>query len=202
MLHGGKEYDLAQRITRKQLQAGTNRRLEWTYIPMKTIVLDEPFKFRVSDTPEPGPPAAGEALVQVHRLGICGTDYHAYRGRQPFFSYPRILGHELGVEVLALGSEGSGLSVGDLCAVEPYLNCGQCIACRAGKTNCCASLKVLGVHVDGGMRERIVVPVQKLHKSTKLNLDQLALVETLGIGAHAVERAAIQSGENGTNLAN
>lgn len=166
---------------------------------MNTIVLDEPFNFRFTQTAEPASPGPGEALVRVRRLGICGTDYHAFRGRQPFFSYPRILGHELGVEVLALGKEnqkdGKTVQVGDRCAVEPYLNCGQCVACRAGKTNCCASLKVLGVHIDGGMRERIVVPICKLHKSSTLSLDQLALVETLGIGAHAVDRASVQYGE-------
>jgi len=163
---------------------------------MNTIVLDEPFKFRFTQTEEPDQPGPGEALVQVRRLGICGTDYHAFRGRQPFFNYPRILGHELGVEVIALGSESRELHVGDRCAVEPYMNCGHCIACRAGKTNCCASLKVLGVHVDGGMRERILVPIHKLHRSSILSLDQLALIETLGIGAHAVDRASIQKGEN------
>ena len=169
---------------------------------MKTLFLDEPFAFRYEDTPYPAAPGPGEALVQVKRIGICGTDYHAYRGRQPFFSYPRILGHELGVEVLALGptigdaeSTHSAIQVGDRCAVEPYLNCGQCVACRKGKTNCCASLKVLGVHTDGGMREQIIVPVHKLHKSDTLSLEQLALVETLGIGAHAVDRAAIKPGE-------
>jgi 2-desacetyl-2-hydroxyethyl bacteriochlorophyllide A dehydrogenase len=163
---------------------------------MNTIVLDEPFKFRNTQTEEPGDPGPGEALVQVRRLGICGTDYHAFRGRQPFFNYPRILGHELGVEILALGSTNDAINVGDQCAVEPYLNCGSCIACRAGKTNCCSSLKVLGVHIDGGMRERILVPIHKLHQSTTLGLDRLALVETLGIGAHAVDRAAIKSSEN------
>jgi 2-desacetyl-2-hydroxyethyl bacteriochlorophyllide A dehydrogenase len=89
----------------------------------------------------------------------------------------------------------SKLKPGDRCAVEPYLNCGSCIACRRERTNCCANLKVLGVHIDGGMRSRIVVPAHKLHTSAKLSLDQLALVETLGIGCHAVNRAAIERGE-------
>jgi 2-desacetyl-2-hydroxyethyl bacteriochlorophyllide A dehydrogenase len=124
-------------------------------------------------------------------VGICGTDLHAYRGRQPFFSYPRILGHELGVEVLALGpdTEQTRLRVGDRCAVEPYLNCGACSACRRGKTNCCERLQVLGVHRDGGMRESIVVPAHKLHRSAVLPLEQLAVVEMFCIGAHAVRRA-------------
>ena len=163
---------------------------------LKTITLLEPGAFSVTETAEPAAPGAGEALVRVRHVGICGTDLHAYRGRQPFFTYPRILGHELGVEIVALGDgDSSGLKAGDRCAVEPYLNCGQCIACRRGKTNCCASLKVLGVHTDGGMRECLVLPVNKLHRSDTLSLEQLALVETLGIGAHAVDRGGIESGE-------
>lgn len=156
---------------------------------MQTIVLQEPGRFILTETAPPPQPGPGEALVRIRRIGVCGTDLHAFRGRQPFFSYPRILGHELGVEVEALGSETDRVQVGDRCAVEPYLNCGTCIACRRGKSNCCASLQVLGVHCDGGMRERILVPIEKLYPSTTLTLEQLALVETLGIGAHATARA-------------
>jgi 2-desacetyl-2-hydroxyethyl bacteriochlorophyllide A dehydrogenase len=163
---------------------------------MKTIVLEQPEQLRAIETPTPPAPLAGEALVRVQRIGICGTDLHAYRGRQPFFSYPRILGHELGVEIVQLGSPSQTLKAGDRCSVEPYLNCGECIACRRGKPNCCAKLQVLGVHTDGGMREFIVVPQSKLHASQKLSFEQLALVETLGIGAHAVARAQIERGEN------
>jgi 2-desacetyl-2-hydroxyethyl bacteriochlorophyllide A dehydrogenase len=162
---------------------------------MKTVTLEQPFQFTLHDTASPEAPAAGEALVRVHRVGICGTDIHAFRGRQPFFSYPRIVGHELGVEIVDVGPNERGLAVGDRCSVEPYLNCGHCIACRHGKSNCCINLQVLGVHVDGGMREYIKVPITKLHKSSKLSLDQLALVETLGIGSHAVDRAMLGMGE-------
>jgi 2-desacetyl-2-hydroxyethyl bacteriochlorophyllide A dehydrogenase len=161
---------------------------------MKTIVLNNPGHFELIST-DPPTKQPGQAIVRVHRIGICGTDLHAFRGRQPFFSYPRILGHELGVEILEIDANDFGLKVGDRCAVEPYLNCGNCVACRRGKTNCCTSLKCLGVHTDGGMRERIAVPIHKLHKSDELSLDQLALVETLGIGAHAVARANLDAGE-------
>jgi 2-desacetyl-2-hydroxyethyl bacteriochlorophyllide A dehydrogenase len=137
-------------------------------------------------------PDSGEALVRVHRVGICGTDLHAYRGRQPFFSYPRVLGHELGVEVIEMGGKRPDLRVGDRCSVEPYLNCGQCVACRRGKTNCCVQMRVLGVHLDGGMQEYLRIPLTKLHPSARLGYDDLALVETLGIGAHAVLRAQLQ----------
>jgi 2-desacetyl-2-hydroxyethyl bacteriochlorophyllide A dehydrogenase len=159
---------------------------------MKTIILEEPGAFQLTETNLPGQPGPGEALLRVRRVGICGTDLHAFRGRQPFFTYPRILGHELAVEILALGPAEAelGLKVRDICCVEPYLNCGHCIACRQGKTNCCASLQTLGVHTDGGMREQVILPANKLHLAKDAPLDQLAIVEMLCIGAHAVRRAA------------
>ncbi len=155
------------------------------------IALERPGHFIATDGTAPSP-APGEALVRVHRIGVCGTDLHAFAGRQPFFNYPRILGHELGVEIIDPGSEPHGLEPGDRCSVEPYINCGRCIACRCGRFNCCADLKVLGVHIDGGMRPVLAVPARKLHRSSTLAYDQLALVETLAIGAHAVERADIK----------
>jgi 2-desacetyl-2-hydroxyethyl bacteriochlorophyllide A dehydrogenase len=162
---------------------------------MITVTLKEPGTFEVGQANEPGDVPAGHALVKVRRIGICGTDWHAFNGKQPFFAYPRVLGHELGVEVVSMNDPTSDLKPGDKCAVEPYLNCGQCSPCRRGKSNCCTDLKVLGVHIDGGMRERIVVPANKLHRSNKLSLDQLALVETLGIGCHAVARAGVEKGD-------
>ena len=163
---------------------------------MKTIRLEQPGRFALLSTDEPASSLEpDEALVRVRRIGVCGTDIHAFNGNQPFFSYPRILGHELGVEVVAVGSASKHVHPGDRCSVEPYLNCGHCIACRRGKTNCCVNLQVLGVHTDGGMREFIVVPVSKLHPSTHLALDQLALIETLAIGCHAVDRASVEAGE-------
>ena len=162
---------------------------------MQTIILEKPGQFQLAETEPPTELLPGQALVRVRRVGICGTDIHAFKGDQPFFSYPRILGHELGVEVVALDSKVATLKVGDLCAVEPYLNCRVCIACRRGRPNCCVQLQCLGVHTDGGMREIITVPAVKLHRSDTLTLEQLALVETMGIGAHAVERACLQAGE-------
>jgi len=163
---------------------------------MKAIQLFEPGIFRRIEIAEPSAPAAGQALVRVHRIGICGTDIGGYLGKMPFFSYPRIPGHELGVEVLAVGAGVTNVKPGDRCSVEPYMNCGDCHACRKGATNCCANLKVLGVMTDGGLCERFVLPAHKLHPSTKLAYEQLALVETLAIGCHAVDRSALVSGEN------
>jgi 2-desacetyl-2-hydroxyethyl bacteriochlorophyllide A dehydrogenase len=162
---------------------------------MKTIILDTPGQLRLADTEPPGEPGPGEALVRVRKIGVCGTDYHAFRGRQPFFSYPRILGHELGVEVLAVGPQVENVAAGDCCAVEPYFNCGRCPACRRGKTNCCLNLRVFGVHIDGGMRELVLVPAARLHPSSILGLEHLALIEPLSIGAHAVARAQLAADE-------
>lgn len=160
---------------------------------MKTIILEEPGKFHFTETNLEESLRPEEALLKVHRIGICGTDYHAFRGKQPFFSYPRILGHELGVEVIEVGADVTNVKVGDRCSVEPYLNNTQDQAVRRGFTNCGENLSVLGVHQEGGMREYLKVPAQYLHKSDKLSYEQLAVVEPLGIGCHAVNRAGITS---------
>jgi 2-desacetyl-2-hydroxyethyl bacteriochlorophyllide A dehydrogenase len=161
---------------------------------MQTVVLERPGEFRLGQAAEPGPPGPGEARVRVRRVGVCGTDLHAFRGKQPFFTYPRIVGHELGVEVVEAAA-GTGVAPGDRCAVEPYLHCGTCLPCRRGKTNCCVRLQTLGVHIDGGMQESLRLPAAKLHRSAHLSLDELALVEMLTIGAHAVRRAELRPGE-------
>src|ERR1700722_19100422 len=163
---------------------------------MKALLLEAPKSFKNIEMEAPGKPQAGEALVRVHRIGICGTDISGYLGKMPFFSYPRIPGHELGVEVLAVGADVTNVKPGDRCAVEPYINCRNCYACRRGLTNCCEKHQTLGVHCDGGLRPRFLVPARKLHISRKLSFEQLALVETLAIGCHAVDRAAIQADES------
>ena len=163
---------------------------------MKAIQLEQPKQFRRIEVAEAAQPGAGEALLRVHRIGICGTDISGYLGKMPFFSYPRIPGHELGVEVLAVGAGVMNVKPGDHCSVEPYINCGHCYSCRRGHTNCCETNKTLGVMCDGGMCERIVLPARKLHVSQKLSYEQLALVETLAIGCHAVNRGEPKAAEH------
>jgi len=131
----------------------------------------------------------------VSRVGICGTDVAGYLGKMPFYTYPVIPGHELGVTVLAVGEGVENVKVGDRCSIEPYMNCGECFPCRKGATNCCELLEVIGVHKDGGMRERFVLPARKLHPSEKLTMEQLALVETLAIGCNCVNRSACGEGD-------
>jgi 2-desacetyl-2-hydroxyethyl bacteriochlorophyllide A dehydrogenase len=163
---------------------------------MKALLLEAPKLFYKVEIDPPGNPDPGEARVRVHRIGICGTDISGYLGKMPFFSYPRIPGHELGVEVLAVGAGVTNVKPGDRCSVEPYINDPDSYSTKKGKPNCCEKLQVLGVHRDGGMRTEFVLPARKLHVSTKLAFDQLALVETLAIGCHAVNRADIQPGDS------
>ena len=157
---------------------------------MRAVTLLEPGRLATSTVADASEPGRSQALVAVRRVGVCGTDLHAFHGRQPFFSYPRVLGHELGVEVLAVGGEVTNVRPGDRCAVRPYLECGSCDACRRGVPNCCSQLKVLGVHADGGMQERLTLPADHLYPSSVLSYDELAVAETLSIGAHAVVRGA------------
>jgi alcohol dehydrogenase len=157
---------------------------------MKAIQLTAPRHLTPIELDEPTAPGGGEALVCPHRVGICGTDISAYLGKFPLLSYPRIPGHELGIEVLQVGANVHNVRPGDRCAVEPYMNNPDSFASRRDSPNCCQDLKVLGVHIDGGMRERFVVRADKLHPSATLSYEQLALVETLAIGCHAIQRAA------------
>ena len=162
---------------------------------MRAIRLEKPEHFAAVEVDEPDKPGAGEALVEVHRVGICGTDVSGYLGKMPFFTYPVIPGHELGVQVMEVGEGVGNVREGDHCSIEPYMNCGDCYACRKGATNCCESLEVIGVHKDGGMCERFILPARKLHPSTKMTMEQLALVETLAIGCNCVNRSDTRQGD-------
>jgi 2-desacetyl-2-hydroxyethyl bacteriochlorophyllide A dehydrogenase len=157
---------------------------------MKVLVCDKPGELSYQEIDKPVA-APGQAILKVKRIGICGTDLHAYEGTQPFFNYPRVLGHELALEVV----DAAGFEKGEAVTIIPYFNCGKCIACRSGKPNCCTQIKVFGVHIDGGMKEYISVPVSSLLHGEGLSFDELALVEPLAIGAHGVRRANVKEGE-------
>ena len=161
---------------------------------MKYIVCEKPGEFLLKEKAAPKR-KEGEALLQINKVGICGTDLHAYSGNQAFFTYPRILGHELASEVLEIGDNPQGIVAGDKVVIMPYISCGKCVACRNGKTNCCSNITVLGVHGDGGMQEQITVPANILLKANNLSDDQMAIVEPLAIGAHAIRRAALVPNE-------
>jgi threonine dehydrogenase-like Zn-dependent dehydrogenase len=156
---------------------------------MKTLVCSEPRKFEYKTMELPAL-EKNRAIIKIKRIGVCGTDLHAYEGTQPFLSYPRILGHELSGELVA-ADNAPGFQLGETVSFIPYFSCGVCIACRMNKPNCCSSIKVCGVHIDGGMAEFLSVPSSSLLHSNGLSLDEMALVEPLAIGAHGVRRAAV-----------
>jgi 2-desacetyl-2-hydroxyethyl bacteriochlorophyllide A dehydrogenase len=156
-----------------------------------TCITPGELEYGTADVPALKP---GHALLKIKRIGICGTDLHAFEGTQPFFSYPRILGHELAAELLDAG-DADGFEKGEAVTFIPYFNCGGCIACRSAKPNCCVNIQVCGVHTDGGMAEYLQVPSHLLVHGEGLSFDELALVEPLAIGAHGVRRAGVQPGE-------
>jgi 2-desacetyl-2-hydroxyethyl bacteriochlorophyllide A dehydrogenase len=161
---------------------------------MKAVVCTKPGEIGIQDVPAPGNVEEGMVMLKVQRVGLCGTDFHIYGGKHPFLQYPRIMGHELSGEVAAI-HESSRFAKGDAVIVNPYLPCGECVACRRGKFNCCASISVLGVHDHGGMCEFMLVPELALYPAGSLTPDQGAMVELLAVGAHAVRRAAVKAGQ-------
>jgi 2-desacetyl-2-hydroxyethyl bacteriochlorophyllide A dehydrogenase len=160
---------------------------------MKALVCMKPGTLTYVDLPSPVH-QPHHAIVRIRKICICGTDLHAFEGTQPYFSYPRILGHELSGELVDVDF-APGFQKGDKVTFLPYLNCGTCVACRAGKTNCCVKLQVCGVHIDGGMADYYSIPTRLLVSSQGLSLTELAMVEPYAIGAHGIRRANIQSGE-------
>jgi 2-desacetyl-2-hydroxyethyl bacteriochlorophyllide A dehydrogenase len=164
----------------------------WRII-MLTIVCEKPGSLTAVKTSLPTR-REGETLIRIKRVGVCGTDLHIFTGNQPYLEYPRVMGHEFSGIVEESGAT-SGLIPGDVVYVMPYISCGDCIACRQGKTNCCTRIQVLGVHRDGAFTEYLSLPDEFIHKAEGITLDQAAMIEFLSIGAHAVRRADIQSGQ-------
>lgn len=160
---------------------------------MKILTCTTPGTFEYSIGEKPAL-TKGNAIIKIKRIGICGTDLHAYEGTQPFFSYPRVLGHELAGELVEF-DDAPGFEVGEAVSFIPYFNCGECVACRMGKPNCCAKMQVCGVHVHGGMAEYISVHSRYILHGEGLSYDEIALVEPLAIGAHGIRRAGVESGE-------
>jgi 2-desacetyl-2-hydroxyethyl bacteriochlorophyllide A dehydrogenase len=160
---------------------------------MKSLVCISPghFEYHQKEKPVLKP---GHAIIKIKRIGICGTDFHAFEGTQPYFEYPRILGHELSGELIEF-DDAPGFSENEAVTYIPYFDCGECLACRSGKPNCCSKIKVSGVHQDGGMVEYLLIPSATLLHGRGLGLDDLALVEPLAVGAHAVSRADIRKEE-------
>ena len=160
---------------------------------MQSLVCTTPGKFEYQSS-EKSLFQKDHTILEIKRIGVCGTDLHAYEGTQPFFNYPKTLGHELAA-IVSETEPGSGFAMGEAVSIIPYFNCGHSIACRNGKPNCCVQMQVCGVHVNGGMTNYLLVPNYSFLKGEGLSFDELALIEPLAIGAHGVRRAEVKAGE-------
>ena len=164
---------------------------------MKAVYMEKPWNIEISDVQMPKP-KEGEALLRVKSAGICGSDIGAFRGTNGLVSYPRIIGHEIAGEVISIPENNkNGIKPGDRVIVDPYLYCGHCYPCSIGRTNCCVDLKVLGVHVDGGMAEYFCHPADMLLKvPDDMPWDIIPMAEPLTIALHGIHRLNLKAGEH------
>jgi L-gulonate 5-dehydrogenase len=163
---------------------------------MKIGVVETPGVLKIAERGVPTVQNSTDVLIKVRRVGICGSDIHIFHGKNPFAVYPRVWGHEFVGEALELGTGVTTVNKGDHVVVEPIISCGTCYACRQGRGNICESLKVMGVHIDGGCQEYIVVPAANVHVlPSELPWDEAVLIEPFTIGAQSAYRGAVQPGD-------
>jgi L-gulonate 5-dehydrogenase len=163
---------------------------------MKIGIVETPGKLKIADRDVPKVTNPDDVLIKVKRVGICGSDIHIYHGKNPFATYPRVWGHEFVGEVVETGSAVNGVQTGAHVVVEPIISCGKCYACRQGRGNICETLKVMGVHIDGGCQEYIVVPAANVHVlPAPLSWDEAVLIEPFTIGAQACYRGNVLPGD-------
>ena len=163
---------------------------------MKTLICKEPFKLTYEERAKPTA-NENEVVMQIAAVGVCGTDIHAYAGNQPFFSYPRVLGHEASGVITEIGKNVFDFKIGQRVALIPYVSCDECDACKSGKTNCCEKISVIGVHEDGAFSEYLAVPAKNiLPIADSVDFTTAALIEPFAISAHAVRRAQLNKGDD------
>ena len=158
---------------------------------MKTFLINKPeaFSFGEAKMPEVN---AGEVLLKIERIGLCGGDLTMFRGLNPMVTYPRIPGHEIAATIVEVSAGvPANLQPGLLVTVVPYTTCGKCPSCRAKRPNACQFNQTLGIQRDGALTEFAAVPWQKILHSPKLTAPDYALVEPLSVGFHAVERGRV-----------
>ena len=162
---------------------------------MEAAVFDAPFALALARRPRPEP-ARGEALIDVEAAGLCAGDLYIYLGKNPYVTYPRIGGHEIAGRIAALGPETEGPAVGTRVVVEPFIGCGHCYPCRVGKPNCCANLRIIGVHREGGFADQLTAPVDRLHAvPDTLSPFAASFAEPVAIGVQACRRGGVTAGE-------
>ena len=162
---------------------------------MDAAVFDAPFALRLASQPRPAP-GKGEALIEVDAAGLCAGDLYIYLGKNPYVSYPRIGGHEIAGRVVALGPDTDGPAIGTAVVVEPFIGCGRCYPCRVGKPNCCAELRIIGVHREGGFADELTAPVSHLHAVPEaLTPFEASFAEPVAIGVQACRRGAVTAAD-------
>lgn len=160
---------------------------------MKAIIVKEPGSIGLSEKEMPEAIKENEVLVRVRAAGFCGSDIHIFHGSNPFATYPRVIGHEFAGEIEEIGKDVTTVAVGDRIVVDPVSSCGTCYACRNNRQNVCSSLKVKGVHEDGGMQEYLVIPASAAHKApSSLSFEDAALIEPFTIAAQSTSRGRVQ----------
>ena len=162
---------------------------------MKTIIIPEPGKVEIIETPMPEP-KPGEALLKVLCGGICGSDLGTYRGTFAYASYPRIPGHEFSAEIVKINGSSDTLKEGMVVTCNPYFNCTKCYSCERGLVNCCEHNETLGAQRDGAFSEYVCMPLERIYDGKGLTPDVLAAIEPFCISYHgAVTRGQVKSGD-------
>ena len=162
---------------------------------MHALLLTAPNRFSVTERPDPAP-RSDEALLRIHRAGICATDLSTIKGESPVAVFPITPGHEL-VATVERSAKNSTFSEGDWVTIYPTQGCGECEACRQQEPNHCSSFRVWGVHHDGGCFAQFMsVPgSQLIPLPTSLQNQAGALVEPTAVAAHAIRRSGLQPGQ-------
>jgi 2-desacetyl-2-hydroxyethyl bacteriochlorophyllide A dehydrogenase len=162
---------------------------------MKAIIIDAPRCIRVGDWAAPRL-APSEVLISTRATGVCAGDLYIYQGKNPYAVYPQVAGHEIAGVITEAGAEVQGMTPGTPVVVEPFIGCGTCYPCRVGKSNCCAKLRIIGVHSPGGFGELVVAPAEKIHRiPSGLSFTEAAFAEPVAIGVQACRRGDIKMGE-------
>jgi threonine dehydrogenase-like Zn-dependent dehydrogenase len=162
---------------------------------MKALLISKPGEIEVvdRDIPMAGPE---EVLLKLKYVGFCGSDLSTYLGKNPLVEYPRVPGHEISAEIVECGpGVPPDYEPGTSATVVPYTHCGSCPSCRRGRTNACQFNQTLGIQRDGAMQDYIAIPWQKILLAPSLNDLELAMVEPLTVGFHAIDRAAVKQAE-------
>src|SRR5262245_3684007 len=149
----------------------------------------------VVDRPEPASPGPGEVVVRPQTVGICGSDFHIFLGELGPRYFPRVQGHEVSAVVDGVGPGCEGVEAGDRVAIWSIVPCGQCYACSIGREAVCAQIRIVGVHFDGGLQERVLLPATQVVPVGDLEPAVAAMIEPVSIAVRTVARARVGAGE-------